>query len=245
LVFGEIRDAGRLAATADHIVVSSAVLQSQFLQRFPKTPVTLLDPAWPVADLPLPTKSDEFHVALLMGMSHSRDALPLHPVLLALMARFDQMRLTISANLAGLMSLKRHEQVTVVPAMNWPDYRAWMQGRRFDALLYPLCAGGSLNVARSDSKLGEAAQFGAALLASESWATGLVANDTRRCVGIADNPVSWLTAISAAMHDTEATRATALRNRAALLRENRPMGQRAFWHRLLAVPRDASSRMAA
>jgi hypothetical protein len=178
-------------------------------------------------------------------MSHSRDALPLHPVLLALMARFDQMRLTISANLAGLMSLKRHEQVTVVPAMNWPDYRAWMQGRRFDALLYPLCAGGSLNLARSDSKLGEAAQFGAALLASESWAMGFAGNDARRCVAIADNPVSWLTAITAAIHDPEATRATALRNRAALLRENRSTAQRAFWYQLLAAPRDASSRMAA
>jgi len=246
LLFAEWRDAARLETRADLIVVTCDELHALYEGLFPQKHVVRLDPAWPVTKLPDPsTAPNIIHVALLMGASHAKDATQLYPVLDRLLVRFPQIRLTVSANLAVPRRWKSSKQVQIVPAMNWHDYHRWLPEQRFNLLLYPLLRGRGLNQARSMSKLGEAAQCGAALFASASWQAGQKAVHERRCVGITDDPAQWEGEIADALTNPDRLRAIALRNRAALIAENQPQKQRDFWNRVLNVPSRHPSRMAA
>ena len=241
LITVDWKSARRLEDAADSIVVTSDLLSRIFGRRFPGKPVLQLAPAWPVDDLPEPRPvEDAFHVALVMGASHVADARPLMRPLLSALSQHSNLHLTISANLAPTRALVRHPRVTVVPSMEWPQYRAWLAAQRFDLWLYPQLSGGAFNHARSASKLGEAAQTGAALMASKSWNAGVEAHAAGRCMMVENAPDAWIGALSEAIADRDRNHEVARANREALIAEDAPARQRAFWTEHLDLPRWAS-----
>ena len=223
-----------LVRQASLIVTSSPVLMSRLTARYPSCNIACLPPSWPM----VPPRGDEvdgdgpLEVALLMGMSHRRNVQPIYADLRDLLAKAD-VRLTLSANLAPPFDLTRDPRVSVLPVLGWGDYLGALAGRRFDLMLYPMPGDCAFNMARSDSKLGEAAAVNAALVAQAGWATRLGLSAADRIFEIGAE--GWLAGLLRIVGDRPAIASVAARNRQFLQAEDRSALQRRFWLRELGL----------
>lgn len=229
----DLRAEARLAPTAAAIVVSSDRLKHLYALRLPDTPVHLTDPAWPqppepeirAADMPL-------RIACLLARSHATDFGIVRTAIERALSEIRTVEITVSANLPVPDAWYSDTRVTVLPAMGWRDYSEWMRGQRFDIGLYPL-APGAFNAARSSNKLGEYAQFGAAVLTSLDWDIGRAAAAEGRCVALGEEATTWFNAISALAEAPRDVQKIACTNRAALIEAGTAKRQRALWCALL------------
>lgn len=235
LALTEARSAPMLEKRAELICVSTPALRHRLEALWPQKPVRELGPAWPEGRAPLAEAAPK-RVALLQGMSHRRDARIMWQALPPILAAFPDTRLTVSANLSPPRALRRHAAVECVPAHSWPVYRQWMKGRRFDLLLCP-ARNGPFNAARSDNKLLEADQYGAALLCADSWPAGQAAQTSGRARCVAHDANSWQDAIAVLLGTPGLAQSMAQTNRAALVARRPLETQRLIWRDILARAR--------
>lgn len=241
LLIADLKAMRRLEDQAEHIVTTSSVLQKMFLRKFPEKEIALLPPAWPIENLPIPLRNhNPLRIALLMGLTHAKDAKPLFAGLEKMVMANKQVSLTVSDNLAPPKAWKSNPRIEVVPVMSWRDYQKWLKTRRFDVWLYPQFSDGAFNRARSANKLGEAGQVGAALVASQSWLAGSEARKSGRCLLIESKVTSWIEAIENLLEARGQVYELASTNRRALLEENAPLMQHRFWARLLGFPANSA-----
>ena len=233
LAWVEGRQMRALERRAELIVTSSPVLQQRLAARHPGTEVAYLSPTWPLPAVRRPGDAkSRIEIALLMGMSHARNVRPIFPELLGLLRRPD-VQLTISANLAPPDALVRHRQVTILPVLGWQDYLTALQGRAFDLMLYPMPGTCAFNAARSVSKLGEAARFGAALVVGAGWCERVGVADPSRVLSIGAE--GWGRGLARLVDDRALIARTAEQNRLALLAEDAPAQQHRFWSERLGL----------
>lgn len=250
LVALELSAARRLEPEAAVILTTSPALSARYRRLHPGKPVEEIAPAWPVEAMPEIAPDPDSapgsgialapkaaapgcRIALLMGKSHAQDAAPLWHPLAGLLSRRPDITLTVSGNLALPRGMRDHPQIERLPALDWAAYRLWLGQARFGIGLVPHLASCRFNAARSDSKLGEYAMTGAAVLASDSWGAGREAAAAGRCLALAPRPEDWIAAIEHLVCEPARARTLAARNRAALAAADTARRQRALWERLL------------
>lgn len=238
LALVEAPAAQRLEARADVIVAASVTLAACYRTLLPGRRVVQLDPSWPraTAELP-PAKEAVRRIACLGAVSHRADLALIAPAVTSLQAGRLPFHLTLSGNHPFPRAWRNDPRITILPALSWPAYRAWMVGQRFDIGLCPMLDT-HFNRARSINKLLEYDQFGAAVLAPADWAKAQIGdNAADRCWLVGDGGDAWRNALQEMMTGPGRAHTIARQNRAAIEAAHGPIRQRAFWLRLLKIGR--------
>lgn len=192
----EARAGRRLIRAADRIVVSGPAMAGVMREKgVADDQLVELPPAWPSAQGPLPDRTrPPRRIAWLGAASHAGDARRASEILRLLLQATPEAQILWSANHPLPDDLTRHPGVTIVPAMNWHDYRAWLARAEFDIGLYPILPEG-FNRGRSANKLGEYDQAGAAVLGAEGWQDAQAAARSGACLLLPPDPTLWVQAI--------------------------------------------------
>ncbi|MFQ5623631.1 MAG: hypothetical protein ACE5FS_09565, partial [Paracoccaceae bacterium] len=182
----EARAAKRLEDRADVILVSSKTLQDAYSGMFPDKPVILIEPAWRAATSPVgrPDRPAQ-RIAYLGARSHMADFKFLIPIIDTVLDRRSNAYVTVSGEHPIPSSWRGNPRIEIVKPMTWRQYLVWMRGRKFDIGLYPQ-VGGQFNAARSENKLLEYDQFGAAVVASSRWRAAAAPASQDRCMLLND-----------------------------------------------------------
>lgn len=230
LAFRERQSARRLEKVADVILASSVHLVERYRALYPGREVGLLEPVWPASETPLASEVPR-HLCYLSAATHRRDFEFVSPLLNRLVARPD-LKLTVTANAPVPRDWYGHPRVSIVPVLSWAEYRQWMQGQSFDIALYPLLSS-TFNSARSENKLLEYDQFGAAIISSCNWPPGEHAALAGRCL-VAQNAIEhWADCIEDLLKVPGKAHRLAQKNRAEIARGQMIAQQRDLWINLL------------
>ena len=226
------RVAPKLEHNASTILAASEYLTDQYRTRYPEKTVTPISPAWPEATSDLAQETPR-RLAYLSAATHRKDSKFLAPVLDALLGTHPDLSLTLSHAFAVPGEWKGKKNVTILPQMGWSAYLDWMNGQRFDLLLYPLMDT-PFNAARSSNKLFESDQLGAALIASETWRPGQMAAEMGRCLVKKNAKSQWIDAILDILETPARANSLSARNRSVFTVERPLLSQNLLWSGLLS-----------
>lgn len=210
----EARAARRLRPAADRIVVPGPAMAGVMREKGVAVDrLVELPPAWPRAQSLLPDPARlPGRIAWLGAASHAGDARRAGQILRRLLRATPKAQILWSANHPLPDDLTRHPGVTILPAMNWHDYRAWLARAEFDIGLYPILPEG-FNRGRSANKLGEYDQAGAAVLGAEGWQDAQTAARAGACLLLPPDPDLWVQAILGLLADPARAHDLAAANR--------------------------------
>lgn len=196
LALVEARAGRRLMRAADRIIVPGPAMAGVMRGLgVGDERLAILPPAWPTSHAPLPdpTRAPR-RIAWLGAASHAGDARRAADIIRLMLKSLPEAQVIWSANHPLPADLADDPAMTVVPAMNWRDYRAWLARAEFDIGLYPILAEG-FNRGRSANKLGEYDQAGAAVLGAEGWQDAKAAAQAGACLLLPPSPEVWAQAI--------------------------------------------------
>ncbi|TDL83511.1 glycosyltransferase family 1 protein [Palleronia sediminis] len=230
LALTECRDASRVEARADTVLVSSDRLARLYAARLPGRRIVRIDPAWtPPQSAPDGIRAD---IAWLGSPAHAGDLrLAIETIELCRQAR-PGLRVIVAGGARVPRHWRRDPRILRLPDMPWPRWLAFLRRARIGIVLYPL-APGAFNAARSVNKLLEADQVGAVLLASDCWAAGHAAARGGYCKLLGDSPRDWAAAVLGLIDDPETRQRIAARTRAHIAARRGLATQAALWEGLL------------
>lgn len=228
----EARGAARFERTADAIVVSSDRLRDTLAQRNPAKPIHVIEPFWRPATQPTGISKRPPAIAMLGTRSHAGDHGFVFEAIQRVLSKHETVEFLVSRETPLPRTLATSSRLCRVPSMTWHEYLAWKKNRVVEIGLYPL-RDTAFNRARSNNKLIEYDQFGAAVVGSKCWEAATEAADTGRCLLAENHAQDWTEVMLQWLEFPEARAAVARANRKAIRSDGVKEKQVETWKTLL------------
>ncbi|WP_321505334.1 hypothetical protein [Breoghania sp.] len=173
-------------------------------------------------------------IAYLGSVTHGADRAFVSNVLQAVLAKRDDVRVTMIARKKLGTSLDGHPRLRLRRPLPWSLHRARHARLRFHLALYPMLDT-PFNQGRSINKVIEHAMLGAVGLYSADWAFADHIGHGETGLLVENDEAAWVAAILSALEDPAALRAMQVRARASAAILNDPAPQRRFWAQQLGL----------